>query len=221
MQILVVSATEMEIAPLLNAFPNQEVLITGAGSPQTLFQLCRRFSIADYQMVIQAGIAGSFNTNLSIGEVVAVKRDRFADLAIVEENKMNDLLEAGLVKNEDLPFCAGWLPNSRPMLNLNSLKWVHAVTVNLAGKTPWLTEKIVNKYHPDIESMEGAAFHFACREFKQPFLQLRAISNQVGERDKTKWKMEDAIFNLNKELINLITLLKGGWGINEVYNDHD
>jgi futalosine hydrolase len=38
-----------------------------------------------------------------------------------------------------------------------------------------------------------------------PFIQLRSISNYIGERDKTKWKMKEAIENLNAELLKLIT----------------
>jgi futalosine hydrolase len=55
--------------------------------------------------------------------------------------------------------------------------------------------------------MEGAAFHYVCLLEKIPFLQLRSISNLIGERDKTKWKMEKAIQNLNENLISLLNKL--------------
>jgi futalosine hydrolase len=37
-----------------------------------------------------------------------------------------------------------------------------------------------------------------------PFIQLRSISNYIGERNKKKWDMMDSINNLNKELIKLV-----------------
>jgi futalosine hydrolase len=52
--------------------------------------------------------------------------------------------------------------------------------------------------------MEGAAFHFVCLQQKIPFIQIRSISNSVGERDKTKWVIKDAVNNLNSELVKLI-----------------
>ena len=52
--------------------------------------------------------------------------------------------------------------------------------------------------------MEGAAFHYVCLQQKIKFLQLRSISNRVGERDKTKWAMKEAIANLNIELKKLV-----------------
>jgi len=67
---------------------------------------------------------------------------------------------------------------------------------------------IRENFSPDVESMEGAAFHYVCLLEKINFLQLRAISNRVGERDKSKWKLKESIENLNKELLNIIENLK-------------
>ncbi len=50
--------------------------------------------------------------------------------------------------------------------------------------------------------MEGAALHYVCLQEQIPFVQIRSVSNYVGERDKTKWKMKEAIENLNTELYN-------------------
>jgi futalosine hydrolase len=55
--------------------------------------------------------------------------------------------------------------------------------------------------------MEGAAFHYACLQMNTSFLQLRGISNVVGERDKNKWKMKEAIGNLNNELSKILQVL--------------
>ena len=52
--------------------------------------------------------------------------------------------------------------------------------------------------------MEGAAFHYLCLQEQVPFLQLRAISNHVGERNKANWKLKEAIHNLNEKLIGII-----------------
>ncbi len=49
--------------------------------------------------------------------------------------------------------------------------------------------------------MEGAAFHYACLQENIPFLQLRSISNYVEVRDKSKWKIQLAIKELNDTLI--------------------
>jgi futalosine hydrolase len=55
--------------------------------------------------------------------------------------------------------------------------------------------------------MEGAAFFAGCIDFEADYIQIRAISNYVEKRDKSKWNLPLAIQNLNNELIQLITQL--------------
>jgi futalosine hydrolase len=58
--------------------------------------------------------------------------------------------------------------------------------------------------HAEIESMEGAAFLFACNQTKVSCRQIRAVSNYVEKRDRSKWNIPLAITNLNKVLIDFI-----------------
>ncbi|HNJ95959.1 MAG TPA: futalosine hydrolase, partial [Ferruginibacter sp.] len=76
--------------------------------------------------------------------------------------------------------------------------------VNTITDSPLQQQQLVEHFQPDIESMEGAALHYVCLQEKVPFIQLRAISNYVGERDKSKWKMQEAITNLHNELLKLL-----------------
>ena len=55
--------------------------------------------------------------------------------------------------------------------------------------------------------MEGGALHYVCLQEKTAFLQLRSVSNAVGERDKTKWDIKAAVNNLNSTLISLLNRL--------------
>jgi futalosine hydrolase len=55
-----------------------------------------------------------------------------------------------------------------------------------------------------VETMEGAALHYVALQLNIPFLQVRSLSNFAGERDKKRWRMEEAIENLNKELERLL-----------------
>ena len=60
-ELLVVAATEFEIEPFLKENNNADVLITGVGIPSTVFHLTKKLSEKKYDLVIQAGIAGTFN----------------------------------------------------------------------------------------------------------------------------------------------------------------
>ena len=59
-------------------------------------------------------------------------------------------------------------------------------------------------FDAQIESMEGAAFLMAASEMKCYSIQVRAISNYVEKRDKSKWEIPLAIENLNKTLDAII-----------------
>jgi futalosine hydrolase len=90
------------------------------------------------------------------------------------------------------------------LLQQYNLPLVKSVTINEISTRPARIQQLQQKYQPVVESMEGAAFHYVALVEKIPFIQLRAVSNMVGERDKTKWKMKDAIAILNKQLIKMV-----------------
>jgi futalosine hydrolase len=202
MKILVVAATEMEIAPFAakNTFAN--VLITGVGAPACMYALTKHLLQNEYDFVIQAGIAGTFKNQYPLGQTFVVKIDLFADLGIQEKDQFFTLFEKNFVHEDALPNTKGMLVNS--IENYFSLNPVKAITVNTVSDSLAQTELYKKKYEADIESMEGAAFHYVCLQEKIPFLQIRSISNFVGERVKTNWKMKEAIDNLNENLIRII-----------------
>jgi futalosine hydrolase len=94
-------------------------------------------------------------------------------------------------------------PN-RHLLSKVQLECVRAITVNQISTQPEFIQRMKDKYMPVVESMEGAAFHFACMKENIPFIQFRGISNMVGERDKQKWKLDDSIRVLNEEIIKFL-----------------
>ena len=55
--------------------------------------------------------------------------------------------------------------------------------------------------------MEGAAFHYVCLEAGVPFLQLRGLSNLVGDRNKSRWQMTTALNSVRDALFLTIDRL--------------
>ena len=204
MQLLVVAATEKEIAPFLAQNPTQEYLITGIGVPACLYSLLKKIQYKKYDVIIQAGIAGCFSEEIGLGETVLVKKDVFADQGVFEKEQYFSLPDAGLSGKDDWPYNNGWLVNENKALELFDLKKVNALTIHTISDESKMTNHYLLKYPSAIESMEGAAFHYVCLQEKIPFIQMRSISNRVGERDKTKWKIKEAIDNLNAALEHLV-----------------
>ncbi len=204
MQILLVAASELEIAPFLAQNPVIDHLITGVGSPSTIYHLTKRLQQIDYDLVIQAGIAGSFAESPALGEIVLVAADNFADLGITEKGNFYTIFEKGFADENIAPFTNGWLKADDEILKEFSVQKVRAITVNTVTDEKNKIATLTSKFNPQIETMEGAALHFVCLQENMPFLQLRSISNFVGERDKTKWKTHEAIDRLNQALGELV-----------------
>ncbi|GAC1593245.1 MAG: hypothetical protein NVS3B19_15330 [Ginsengibacter sp.] len=209
MDILVTAATEMEIKDFLldgiskiDTSIKLEIQITGIGIPSTLYELTRTLSTTKYDLVIQAGIAGTFSKKLPLGTVAIIERDAFGELGIVEGKTFQTLFESGLMDGNMPPYSDGWLVNSH--LAKGEFKQVSGVTVNTIGDSKKHIKRLKQKFKPSVETMEGAAFHYVCLQTQHSFIQLRSVSNEVGERDKNKWDMKYALINLNKELLNVI-----------------
>ncbi len=218
MNILIVSATEFEIKPLLDyleieqpAFGlnsscnlqiknnNISVLITGVGMVNTAFMLGKHLT-NDYDLVLNVGVCGSFSKSFDLAEIVHVIKDVLSELGA--EDGDNFLTYDQLNLPGIYQFCNKFkLSNSL----INSLPVVNGITVNTVHGNETSIKKVKQVFNPDIESMEGAAFYASCLNYTFQYTQIRAISNYVEKRDKSKWQMPLAIKKLNQFLINFIT----------------
>lgn len=216
MQCLLIAATAKEILPFINHYRsadnkmkvNVDILITGIGLTATTYHLTRQISLKKPDLVVQAGIAGCFQQNIALGSVVAVKQDCIADETVVEKKKLKSLFDLQLAEPNGFPYKNKWLVNrDTELFKKNKYKTVKSVSVNHITTDKKMIAAYIDKFKPAIETMEGAALHYVCLSEKIPFLQLRSISNYIGERDKKKWNIKDAIQNLNNELIRLLESL--------------
>jgi len=210
MDILLIAATAKEIEPFFEYYKNTkktqniDILITGIGLTATTYRLLKQLQLKRPGMVIQAGVAGSFNKQIPLGAVVAVKKETIADQSVIELKRLKTLFDLQLVPHDQFPFKKGWLENNNEALKKLRLKKVNAISVNEITTSKQRVQFYEKSFQPAIESMEGAALHYTCLMEKIPFIQLRSISNYIAERDKTKWDMKKSIVNLNQELIRLI-----------------
>ncbi|MDI9364651.1 MAG: futalosine hydrolase [Flavobacterium sp.] len=210
MKIIVTAATSFEIQPTMQAFASSNVhfQVTGIGMLAAAVSLTKLVLQQQPSIVMQAGIAGAFDTHLPLGKVLAINTETIGDLGVQENGHWQDVFDLKLVDAYSVPFTNKQLPNPYlAQLNTLALEEVSAITVNEISSSWHRILQLQAKYNPAIESMEGAALHYVCNSFQVPFIQLRSISNYIGERDKTKWQMQQAITNLNEALIKLLHTL--------------
>ena len=215
MNILIVSATQFEVQPLLGflgiALPSTgmnnanidfegkeiQVLITGVGMVNTALMLGRYLS-GNYDLVINAGVCGAFNRSFELGDIVHVTED------ILSEMGAEDGDEFLSYDKLNLPGEHIFSAQHETYLMVDLLKKAKGITVNTVHGNEATIEKVWQLYKPDVESMEGAAFFAACKGVAENYVQIRTVSNYVERRDKNKWQMPLAIKNLNDFLITFI-----------------
>jgi futalosine hydrolase len=214
MNILLIAATRKEIEPLIHYLSERiylrknqrvDVVVAGVGMMATTYCLAKKFTQNKYTLAIQAGVAGSFHPIYAPGMVVTVKEDMLGDLGVMQDQEWQDVFDMGLARENSTPWKNRKLINPhREILGKLQLECVRGITVNQVSTNKDFIQGMKDKYMPVIETMEGAAFHYVCLKESVPFIQFRGISNMIGERDKKKWKMKEAIDALNTEVMKFL-----------------
>ena len=179
-----------------------KLMIAGIATVPVLYNLTRHLSANRYDRVIHAGIAGSYFLPLQPGEAVQVVRDTFVDVGIDHGGIFRWIFHENLWNPDEKPFRNGWMEvEEDKTLHLES---VNGITVDLVTAGPERKARLAERFNPQIESMEGAAVFYVCKMENIPVIQIRAISNYVGVRDRFSWKTEEAIEAITKVISGLL-----------------
>lgn len=206
---LVVAATYEELAPTFAHFgwpianfieqPRFDVLITGVGMTATAFTLGQHLNDS-YSLVLNVGIAGSFDRTIALGALVNSIEDRFSELGAENGD--------GFITIDELGFGKSVYTTSFTTENslIKDLLTVKSITVNTVHGNTNRIQQTLERLAVKTESMEGAAIFYACEHMNIPALQIRSISNYIEQRNKDQWKIGLAIKNLNEWLINYLNV---------------
>ncbi|MGV8878048.1 MAG: futalosine hydrolase [Sphingobacteriaceae bacterium] len=209
MKILIVSATNAEIQLLTNHFNSTQhlnLLVSGVGMVATAFALGNHLARQkDYDLIINAGIAGAFDRNIAIGEVVIIKADTFSELGAEDNDHFLTIDDLGHGKSTFHP--------SIEHVAFSKLRQVDAITVNRVHGRAISIKQIMQRLDPQLESMEGAAFFYACSKYNIPCIQVRAVSNYIEKRNRANWQIGLAVKNLNETLIEILDKLRNSVNI--------
>ena len=160
--------TELEAKAFCALCPNAEVVISGVGMAATAATIASLRCTAD-DVVVLAGIAGTYGDSVAVGEVVEVASEECVELP--ERFRC-------LYKHPQ-PY--------------TSLRGVRSNTVHTMQSV---------SHGADIENMEGAALFAMAEIIGFRAVEVRAISNRVGD-SFDKWAVDEAVAALAKELKKL------------------
>jgi futalosine hydrolase len=162
-----------------------------------------------YDVALNLGVCGSFDRSLTLGAVVHVVSDRLAELGAEDDEMFLSIHEMHLLDENEPPFVSGTLVNPVPPVSatLASLPAVSGITVNTVHGRDRSIATVTERFAPQVESMEGAAFMYACLVHGQRFAQVRAVSNIVARRNRGVWKLSEAIASLGATTLRMLSEL--------------
>ncbi|MFS1511698.1 futalosine hydrolase [Chengkuizengella sp. SCS-71B] len=202
-QILIVTAVEAEkeaILKGLHSTNNIHVIAAGVGPAAAATNTTRALCTSKYNLVISMGIGGGFADRAKVGSIVIANEIIAADLGVetaegfcglnelgfgsthlkVDINLMNKVYEA--LKKTKMIVHIG------PILTLSTITGTSETALKLSSRIKGAA----------VEAMEGFGVATAAHEFNIPVLEIRAISNPVGPRDREAWRMKEAFEGLTK-----------------------
>lgn len=226
MRLLLVAATDGEVAAIVSAFApstaaatmgprcrafthlghDLHVLTTGVGMVATAAYVARTLATGTYDLALNVGVCGSFDRALPPGEVVHVTSETLPELGAEDGEAFLPLADLGLLIPDEPPYSNGLLRNADPPAYppLSVLPAVAGITVNTVHGDDASIARTMTRVQAQVESMEGAAFFYACLTAGVPFAEVRAVSNVVERRNRAAWRLPEAIAALTVTTLEIL-----------------
>jgi futalosine hydrolase len=196
--ILLVSAVAQELE-WLGPRAGVEMLVAGIGPVDTAARVARALYAHKYDMVVNAGIAGAFSGVAHVGDGVVVGEELYE---LQQENGTPLALPGGNVLADRVPS------DSQLIEAITALGFplVRGITVSAVTATDATAARLRGR-GAEIESMEGFAVLRAAQLAGVPAIEVRGISNIVGERATSEWNFDAGIHGLRRVLNATLDLL--------------
>jgi len=203
--ILVMTAVEVEREAVLRGLAgNAKFRVETAGVGPVSAAVSTAMILAEggakYDLVVSAGIGGGFAEIAPIGSIVVGSESIAADLGAETPEGFAGVDKLGYGSNRlgaepglsakliEVLASGGVQAHCGPVLTLATVTGSAETASLLAERVPGAS----------AEAMEGFGVAEAARRFGIPFIEIRAISNAVGPRDKSAWRIGEALAALEK-----------------------
>lgn len=208
MRILVATAVPAERDAVARALPGApvDVLAVGVGPARAAARTAAALADAPYGLVVSAGIAGGFLPDAPVGSLVVADEITAADLGAETADGFVPVTELGFGTVSHRP------PEAlvREVASATGARTGAVLTVSTVTGTA-ARAALLRERHPTAlaEAMEGFGVAEAAAARGLPVLEIRAVSNPVGPRDRAAWRIGEALAALTEGFGKLTTVLEG------------
>lgn len=217
--VALLSATELEVTPLLAGLPPAEPLgaggvwrvrhgvvndaplatvVSGVGKVNAAAATLLVMELLQPTAILLVGIGGAYpGTELELGDVALAGSETHLDSGVGHGAAWQGMEELGF------PLLTGQTPTYNTF-DLNSPSLYRVATVLGLAPLPFGTAEAITadaasarllreRHGVAVESMEGAAVAQVAAAYGVPVIEIRGVSNVVGERDKSRWRLQGAV----------------------------
>ncbi|OPX89742.1 MAG: Futalosine hydrolase [Pelotomaculum sp. PtaB.Bin104] len=197
-RILVMTSVAVESAAVLRGLRGDkefDVLLAGVGPVAAAVNTAKALAVAGYRLVVSAGIGGGFPSRAEVGSLALADEIVAADLGVDTPAGFRSLAELGFGPNRisvdealvkkvrEALGKASLLVRTGPVLTVSTVTGTAEKACELAARVPGAI----------AEAMEGYGVAFAAQDRGVPVLEIRAISNLIGPRDRALWRIKEAL----------------------------
>nr|WP_096181370.1 futalosine hydrolase [Effusibacillus lacus] len=213
MRVLVMASVPAERDAILRGLRGAsrfDVRVAGVGPAAAAASTAKALAAAKYGLVVSAGIGGGFAGRAEVGSLVVASEIVAADLGAQTPEGFLSLDELGfgstrvrvdadlLTRVTEALRAAGLPVNVGPVLTVSTV----------TGKTATASERAARVPGATAEAMEGYGVAIAALDHGLPILEIRAISNPVGPRDRAAWRIGEALEALEAASSILLEVLR-------------
>ncbi|MEU3738358.1 futalosine hydrolase [Streptomyces sp. NPDC032198] len=195
-RVLVATAVPAERDAVADRLPPYaDAVAVGVGPAAAAAHTAAALARAPYDLVVSAGIGGGFLPDAPIGSLVFADEITVADLGAETPDGFLPVTELGFGAVTHRP--PGSLVRDLAAVCEGTSATVLTGTVLTVSTVTGTAERAaeLRRRHPRAlaEAMEGFGVAEAAATYALPVLEIRAVSNAVGPRDRAAWRIGEAL----------------------------
>jgi futalosine hydrolase len=201
-RILIMTSVDAERDAILRGIgtdPRIDIKLAGVGPISAAIQTTKSLAAGEYDLVINMGIAGGFADKAEVGSLVIANEIVSGDLGAESPEGFITLDELGFgastrfkTEGDLVEILLEAIKGAGVSVRIGNILTLSTVT----GTAKTTSELQLREPGASAEAMEGYGVAMAAKEFGVPVLEIRSISNPIGPRDRSAWRIKDALDTL-------------------------